>query len=85
MVFLVVPGIIDTKFHGFKGSRLYAACGGRIADEEEVEEKEEVPRFEPSHDPSAISEDARRRGRRRDPASSVRTIFAHGQILSIEY
>lgn len=48
-VSLVVLRIIDTKFYGFKGPRLYTARGGKIAKED--------PRFEPSHDPSAISED----------------------------
>lgn len=48
--FFVVLGIIDTKFYGFKGPRLYTARGGKIA--------KEAARFEPSHDPSAISEDA---------------------------
>lgn len=50
LVSLVVLGIIDTKFYGFKGPRLYTAREGKIAKED--------PRFEPSHDPSAISEDA---------------------------
>lgn len=47
---LVVLGIIDTKFYGFKGPRLYTARGGKIAKEDS--------RFEPSHDPLTISEDA---------------------------
>lgn len=78
---LVVLGIIDTKFHGFKGPRLYAErAGGRAEGRSRRWPRGSNPlttprlyrRTPPSRTP-------------RDPASSVRTILAHGQILSIQY